>query len=53
MLIPEEESCAEEEEDEEGEGEMNSNEWRQWWGGVDALYDQYSERMLFDWMSVQ
>ncbi|KAL3565366.1 hypothetical protein D5086_033412 [Populus alba] len=28
VLIPEEESCAEEEEDEEGEGETNSNEWR-------------------------
>jgi hypothetical protein len=28
VLIPEEESCAEEEEDEEAEGETNSNEWR-------------------------
>lgn len=61
VLIPEEESCAEEEEDEEGEGETSPNEWRdveaegrQWWGGFDALYDQYCERMLFfDRMSVQ
>ena len=29
------------------------NGGRQWWGGFDALYDQYSEWMLFDWMSVQ
>ena len=28
MLIPEEESCAEEAEGEEAEGETNSNEWR-------------------------
>ncbi|CAK7323766.1 unnamed protein product [Dovyalis caffra] len=61
VLIPEEESCGEDEEDEEAEGETSSNEWRdveaegrQWWGGFDALYDQYCERMLFfDRMSVQ
>lgn len=55
VLIPEEESCAEEEEEEEEEeGETSSNEWRdveaegrQWWGGFDALYDKYCERMLF------
>lgn len=29
------------------------NGGRQWQGGFDALYNQYSERMLFDWMSVQ
>ncbi|XP_041014468.1 uncharacterized protein LOC121257493 isoform X2 [Juglans microcarpa x Juglans regia] len=53
VLIPEEESCAEEEEDEE-EREASSSDWRdveaearQWWGGVDALYDKYCERMLF------
>jgi hypothetical protein len=28
VLIPEEESCAEEAEGEEAEGETNSNEWR-------------------------
>uniref|UniRef100_A0A2K1WQG6 Uncharacterized protein n=1 Tax=Populus trichocarpa TaxID=3694 RepID=A0A2K1WQG6_POPTR len=29
------------------------NGGRQWWGGFDALYDQYSDRMLFDWMSLE
>ncbi|XP_062110899.1 uncharacterized protein LOC133822545 isoform X2 [Humulus lupulus] len=63
VLIPEEESCAEEEdgEEEEEEGETSSCEWRdveaegrQWWGGFDALYDKYCERMLFfDRMSTQ
>lgn len=61
VLIPEEESCAEEEEEEEGEGEVSSCEWRdveaearQWWGGFDAVYDKYCERMLFfDRMSTQ
>ncbi|KAJ4826200.1 hypothetical protein Tsubulata_023789 [Turnera subulata] len=61
VLIPEEESCAEEEEDEDGEGETGSSEWRdveaegrQWWGGFDAVYGQYCERMLFfDRMSLQ
>ncbi|KAK8681454.1 hypothetical protein V6N13_053857 [Hibiscus sabdariffa] len=54
VLIPEEE----EElylEDEEGEaGETSSSEWRdveaegrQWWGGFDAVYEKYCERMLF------
>ncbi|KAM6589829.1 hypothetical protein CsatA_012434 [Cannabis sativa] len=63
VLIPEEESCAEEDEGEEEdeEGERSSCEWRdveaegrQWWGGFDALYDKYCERMLFfDRMSTQ
>uniref|UniRef100_A0A803PJH2 Ribosomal protein L34Ae n=1 Tax=Cannabis sativa TaxID=3483 RepID=A0A803PJH2_CANSA len=58
-----EESCAEEDEGEEEdeEGERSSCEWRdveaegrQWWGGFDALYDKYCERMLFfDRMSTQ
>ncbi|KAI9160578.1 hypothetical protein LWI28_009605 [Acer negundo] len=61
-LIPEEESCAEEEEDEEEEaGETSSSEWRdveaegrRWWGGFDAVYEKYCERMLFfDRMSAQ
>lgn len=54
VLIPEEDSCAEEEEDEEEEGETSSCEWRdveaegrQWWGGFDAVYEKYCERMLF------
>lgn len=59
VLIPEEESCAEEEEEEEGE--TSSCEWRdieaegrQWWGGFDAVYEKYCERMLFfDRMSAQ
>ncbi|XP_024934137.1 uncharacterized protein LOC107428183 [Ziziphus jujuba] len=57
VLIPEEE----EEEEEEEEGETSSGEWRdveeearQWWGGFDAVYDKYCERMLFfDKMSTQ
>lgn len=62
VLIPEEESCPEEEEEEEEEeGETSSSEWkdveeevRQWWGGFDAVYDKYCERMLFfDKMSTQ
>ncbi|KAG6668953.1 uncharacterized protein LOC122279416 isoform X1 [Carya illinoinensis] len=62
VLIPEEESCDEEEEEEDEEGgETSSSDWRdveaealQWWGGVDALYDKYCERMLFfDRMSMQ
>lgn len=62
VLIPEEESCPEEEDDEEEEGgEMSYREWRdveaegrQWWGGFDAVYDKYTERMLyFDRMIVQ
>ncbi|KAK2653182.1 hypothetical protein Ddye_013038 [Dipteronia dyeriana] len=55
VLIPEEESCAEEEEEEEEEaGETSSTEWRdveaegrRWWGGFDAVYEKYCERMLF------
>ncbi|KAG6664954.1 hypothetical protein I3843_02G112200 [Carya illinoinensis] len=55
VLIPEEESCAEEEEEEEEEeGETRSSDWRDveaearlWWGGFDAVYDKYCERMLF------
>lgn len=65
VLIPEEESCGEEDEDEEEEQEadqaISSTQWRdveaearQWWGGFDALYDKYCERMLFfDRMSAQ
>lgn len=59
VLIPEEEPCAEE--DEEEEGETSFCEWRdveaegrQWWGGFDAVYEKYCERMLFfDRMSSQ
>ncbi|KAL6509988.1 hypothetical protein OROHE_020605 [Orobanche hederae] len=61
VLIPEETSPAddgeEEEEEEDGEeeeGETSSSEWRdveaegrQFWSGFDAVYDIYSERMLF------
>lgn len=53
-LIPEEESCAEEEEEGEGTEETTSSDWRdvedggrQWWGGFDAFYERYCERMLF------
>ncbi|KAJ0075185.1 hypothetical protein Patl1_35178 [Pistacia atlantica] len=61
VLIPEEEPCAEEEDEEEEGGETSSCEWRdveaegrQWWGGFDAVYDKYCERMLFfDRMSAQ
>lgn len=61
VLIPEEESCAEEEDEEEEGGETSSCEWRdveaegrQWWGGFDAVYDKYCERMLFfDRMNAQ
>jgi hypothetical protein len=60
-LIPEEDSCLEEGEDEEEDGETVSNEWRdveaeglQWWRGFDAVFEKYSERMLFfDRMSAQ
>ncbi|XWS16603.1 hypothetical protein CRYUN_Cryun34aG0103700 [Craigia yunnanensis] len=55
VLIPEEEeeeSYPEEEEEEAGE--TSSSEWRdveaegrQWWGGFDAVYEKYCERMLF------
>lgn len=57
VLIPEEEEEEEEESylDEEDEGEDKcSSEWRdvvaeglQWWGGFDAVYEKYCERMLF------
>ncbi|KAL6496860.1 hypothetical protein OROGR_028789 [Orobanche gracilis] len=56
VLIPEETSPADdgEEEEEEEEGETSSSEWRdveaegrQFWSGFDAVYDIYSERMLF------
>ncbi|CAL1386765.1 unnamed protein product [Linum trigynum] len=57
-LIPEEESFPEQEEDDEengGEaGDAICGEWRdveaegrQWWGGFDAVYDKYCDRMLF------
>lgn len=57
VLIPEEEEEEEEEESylDEDEGEDKcSSEWRdvvaeglQWWGGFDAVYEKYCERMLF------
>ncbi|CAH8261162.1 unnamed protein product [Arabidopsis lyrata] len=59
VLIPEEEEEEEEEEsyldedDDDGEDKCSS-EWRdvvaeglQWWGGFDAVYEKYCERMLF------
>ena len=57
VLIPEEDEEEDKEsylgEDEEGEDKC-SNEWRdvvaeglQWWGGFDAVYEKYCERMLF------
>ncbi|GMN62649.1 hypothetical protein TIFTF001_031722 [Ficus carica] len=65
VLIPEEESCGEEDDEEDEEQEVDqaisSCQWRdveaegrQWWGGFDAVYDKYCERMLFfDRMSAQ
>ena len=55
VLIPEEEEEDSYHEDEEKEaGETSSIEWRdveaegrQWWGGFDAVYEKYCERMLF------
>lgn len=55
VLIPEEEEEESYPEDEEEEvGETSSSEWRdveaegrQWWGGFDAVYEKYCERMLF------
>ncbi|CAN1139534.1 hypothetical protein LINPERPRIM_LOCUS23992 [Linum perenne] len=57
VLIPEEESFPEEEDDEEEEAGLEETicgEWRdveaqgrQWWGGFDAVYDKYCDRMLF------
>ncbi|GMI89879.1 hypothetical protein like AT3G20260 [Hibiscus trionum] len=55
VLIPEEEEEELYLEDEEVEaGETSSSEWRdveaegrQWWGGFDAVYEKYCERMLF------
>ncbi|CAN0840189.1 hypothetical protein LINGRAHAP2_LOCUS2754 [Linum grandiflorum] len=58
VLIPEEESFPEgedaEEEEEAGLEETICGEWRdveaqgrQWWGGFDAVYDKYCDRMLF------
>jgi len=58
VLIPEEEEEEEEEsyldeDDDDGEDKCSS-EWRdvvaeglQWWGGFDAVYEKYCERMLF------
>ncbi|CAI0442110.1 unnamed protein product [Linum tenue] len=63
-LIPEEDSFPEQEEDDEengGEaGDAICGEWRdveaegrQWWGGFDAVYDKYCDRMLcFDRLSI-
>ncbi|KAF8103971.1 hypothetical protein N665_0182s0077 [Sinapis alba] len=59
VLIPEEDEEGEQEDKEsylgEDEGEDKcSSEWRdvvaeglQWWGGFDAVYEKYCERMLF------
>lgn len=57
VLIPEEEEEEEEESylgEDEGEEDKCSSEWRdvvaeglQWWGGFDAVYEKYCERMLF------
>ncbi|XWS20609.1 hypothetical protein CRYUN_Cryun31cG0117300 [Craigia yunnanensis] len=55
VLIPEEEEEESYPEDEEEEaGETSSSDWRdveaedkQWWGGFDAVYEKYCERMLF------
>lgn len=56
VLIPEEEEeeLYTEDDGEEAGGEMCSSEWRdveaegrQWWGGFDAVYEKYCERMLF------
>lgn len=65
VLIPEEdgeeENDGDDVADDVAEEEEGSREWReveaearQWWGGFDALYDKYCERMLFfDRMSSQ
>lgn len=61
VLIPEEDSCPEDDEEEGEEGETSSSEWRdveaegrQWWGGFDAFYEKYCERMLiFDRLSAR
>ncbi|KAE8723427.1 hypothetical protein F3Y22_tig00012385pilonHSYRG00006 [Hibiscus syriacus] len=54
VLIPEEEEEELYLEDEAEAGETSSSEWRdveaegrQWWGGFDAVYEKYCERMLF------
>ncbi|CAG7882853.1 unnamed protein product [Brassica rapa] len=61
VLIPEEDEEGEQEDEEEsylgeeeGEEENCSSVWRdvvaeglQWWGGFDAVYEKYCERMLF------
>ncbi|MBA0663243.1 hypothetical protein Goklo_003366 [Gossypium klotzschianum] len=56
VLIPEEEEeeLYTEDDGEEAGGETCSSEWRdveaegrQWWGGFDAVYEKYCERMLF------
>ena len=55
VLIPEEKEEESYPEDEEEEaGETSSSDWRdveaegkQWWGGFDAVYEKYCERMLF------
>ncbi|KAE8704470.1 hypothetical protein F3Y22_tig00110450pilonHSYRG00199 [Hibiscus syriacus] len=55
VLIPEEEEEELYLEDDEAEAsETSSSEWRdveaegrQWWGGFDAVYEKYCERMLF------
>lgn len=57
VLIPEEDEEEEQESylgEDEGEEENCSSVWRdvvaeglQWWGGFDAVYEKYCERMLF------
>ncbi|XP_039010140.1 uncharacterized protein LOC120138803 [Hibiscus syriacus] len=61
VLIPEEEEELYLEQEEAEAGETSSSEWRdveaegrQWWGGIDAVYEKYCERMLFfDWIIAQ
>lgn len=55
VLIPEESAPEDEEaDDEEEQTNMNPGDWRdveaegrQFWSGFDAVYDKYSEQMLF------
>ncbi|GLU17449.1 hypothetical protein SLE2022_338160 [Rubroshorea leprosula] len=61
VLIPEEDEYCPEDDEEVETGETSSSEWRevevqgrQLWGGFDAVYEKYCERMLFfDRMSAQ
>lgn len=55
VLIPEESTPEDEDaDDEEEQGNMNPSDWRdveaegrQFWSGFNAVYDKYSEQMLF------